>query len=681
MSLNNGQIRRVISIFQAVDDLLTEAASRLLPPEDGRLFERYVADATPVQRQVCGEQLRRLRQLLRRFIEERGMARSDAATSGVWAFRTALDFVRVALADLRPKVLIGYGALDDEDAVAIERLLADAYGILGELGDFLARGLGGDIAARLARLDQTRGEVALLRELEAIITRQGLVELRATLAMLLERVERDWLEVGFFGRVSCGKSSLINTLIGSAVLPAGTTPVTAVPTRVVPGAVAAVRVSFAVGDPIRIAPGRLAEFASEEGNPANRRHVTEIVVESPSPRLSTGVCLVDTPGLGSLATEGAAETLGYLPRCDVGVLLIDASGSLGADDVAIARALLEAGARLLPVVSKADLLGRADLDKVLKYVRRHLAAALAVDIAVAPVSVVAEGGRLADDWFRRELEPLLKARRQVAQVSTRRKIGALHEAVMVALQARLRAPGESSTSLTRRGATQQKLSEARALLDRAGRRIDGLLTDLRQLTAELLGNAASHLASVWVEAQGDGRSAVALTIARELDQRGAAIEAVLRQTRDALGEALQAASTSIPADEADDGLLPVVAARPLFDPAPVVADAEFDDTPLVWLGARVRSVLAHRRVRRALATPLSEALHRHAQVLRRWAMAQLDEQRRAFEAATATFSTLARLESETRSERDRATGADSLAADLERLRRWNAGGTRTEKLP
>ena len=51
--------------------------------------------------------------------------------------------------------------------------------------------------------------------------------------------------------------------------------------------------------------------------------MTRIVVELPSRGCRDGVVLVDTPGLGSLATSGAAETLAYLPRCDLGVVLID----------------------------------------------------------------------------------------------------------------------------------------------------------------------------------------------------------------------------------------------------------------------------------------------------------------------------------------------------------------------
>jgi hypothetical protein len=55
----------------------------------------------------------------------------------------------------------------------------------------------------------------------------------------------------------------------------------------------------------------LREYASEEGNPGNSKHVPNIIVKLPSPRLSEGIAFVGIPGVGSLALEGGAET--YVP--------------------------------------------------------------------------------------------------------------------------------------------------------------------------------------------------------------------------------------------------------------------------------------------------------------------------------------------------------------------------------
>jgi hypothetical protein len=108
--------------------------------------------------------------------------------------------------------------------------------------------------------------------------------------------------------VSSGKSSLLNYLIGAAILPVGVTPVTAVPARLQRGAVDEFEVHFADRKGERLPLARLAEFVTEEGNPSNRRHVTRLRVSVASSRLPEHVVFVDTPGLGSLATDGTAET-------------------------------------------------------------------------------------------------------------------------------------------------------------------------------------------------------------------------------------------------------------------------------------------------------------------------------------------------------------------------------------
>ena len=80
-------------------------------------------------------------------------------------------------------------------------------------------------------------------------------------------------------------------------------------------------------------------------------------VQVPARRLREGVTFVDTPGLGSLATAGAEETVAYLPRCDLGIVLVDAASTLTHEDLAIVQALYQSGAQAMVLVSKADLLG------------------------------------------------------------------------------------------------------------------------------------------------------------------------------------------------------------------------------------------------------------------------------------------------------------------------------------
>src|SRR5262249_34113155 len=149
---------------------------------------------------------------------------------------------------------------------------------------FVRRTLGRDLGERLARLNASADDIEVLRLLERITTNWGLVEFRPQLESIAQRYEKPRFEIAVFGRVSSGKSTLLNHLAARDVLPVGVTPITAVPTRMERGDPFKCIVSFAESDPKRIELTKLRDFASEEGNPGNYRHVTNIVVRLPSPR-------------------------------------------------------------------------------------------------------------------------------------------------------------------------------------------------------------------------------------------------------------------------------------------------------------------------------------------------------------------------------------------------------------
>lgn len=57
-----------------------------------------------------------------------------------------------------------------------------------------------------------------------------------------------------------------------------------------------------------IAVDDVVSYVSEERNPENARQVKTIEVFVPSPLLANGMCLVDTPGVGSIFRGNTAST-------------------------------------------------------------------------------------------------------------------------------------------------------------------------------------------------------------------------------------------------------------------------------------------------------------------------------------------------------------------------------------
>src|SRR5438105_4275423 len=435
--------RHVRTTFQYMDKLLSEAEHTMADAGSPSPFRITSHDTQPNQRKVTHDYIVRVREAMRRVMEELNIPPPEPHSGAVWAAAINLMFCSISLNELTPERMHAYGPLSPDAADKLDGIRAELDGLVAKLRNFLGKSAGGDLQQRLQQLGKTGDEVRLLSEIERIVTAHGLVEFRGTLSMLLDRMEGAAFEVGVFGRVSSGKSSLLNYTLQTNVLPIGVTPVTAIPTRISHGPVAEAGIEFAEAQPQIIPLSELAEFATEQKNPGNKKHVTRIFVKLPSDRLAEGVTFVDTPGLGSLAIAGAEETIAYLPRCDVGIILIDASNGLTQDDLVVVQALYQAGASAMVLISKADLFSAADREQMIRYVKTNLRTQLDIEPPVHAVSVFGADAALCDRWFENELRPFLAQHRELAITSHKRKIGGLREAVIGAWERRLQAVREA----------------------------------------------------------------------------------------------------------------------------------------------------------------------------------------------------------------------------------------------
>ena len=123
---------------------------------------------------------------------------------------------------------------------------------------------------------------------------------REQIGALRDRLDGARLRVLVAGEAKRGKSTLINALLGRALLPAGVTPLTAVATTVRYGDDPHAQVRFADGHEEKQPLPALPDLVTERGNPRNQRHIAAVTVYADAPLLADGVELVDTPGTGSV---------------------------------------------------------------------------------------------------------------------------------------------------------------------------------------------------------------------------------------------------------------------------------------------------------------------------------------------------------------------------------------------
>lgn len=684
---NESQQRYLLSRLHSVEETLSEAVDRLAPSESGRVFRTVSADATPTQRKILADYLAQLRFALRRFMLAQQLRDEHRPTGGLWSLQTAVVFARIAAEELRPKYWRGYGEVDSDSAAAAERFAAELTTLLHRIEEYVAVGEGGGLAARLEELAGAGDEVRLLRELERIISAYGLTELRAPLKSLVDRLASPHFEIAVFGRVSSGKSSLLNWWLGRALLPTGITPVTAVPTRIVRGENVRVQIERTEGTPLEVPAEDIGKYVSEQGNPGNAKHVLSVILEAPSAHLEGGVRLVDTPGLGSLATTGAAKTLEYLPQCDLGILLIEAGAPVAPDDLDVARALLDGGSDLIVALSKADRLAETDLEEALDYVRGQFEGQLSMPVALRPISTLT-ASPLARLWFDEMLAPRLASHTERAGQALRRKIAVLRESVMAILDARLRTadgqPRSASTSATEKTAARlhERVAQARSDFEQARSQLLDLKLALGRFEPTLLEAAAEELAQCWLESVSVEESIVEriqAAIARGADEPGHAVIRMLESLRDELIALIQAGRSQIPqpdpseaerAERENARELVRPRGRPIFDVSAALAGRHRFLGPRAmppW--AIIARPLARGRLRATISPSLASQLGIHAEALYRWSIRYLDELTRRFDAAVATLESAERFGAEPPLT---AEVARTARRDLERLRHWPA---------
>lgn len=218
---------------------------------------------------------------------------------------------------------------------------------------------------------------------------------------LAARVSEGRFYVACVGQFKRGKSTLINALIGKPVLPTGFIPVTAVPTVIRFGEYTYARIRTSDGSWINIPIPQLKEYVTEELNPENQKNVQGAEVFVPSPLLAAGMCLVDTPGLGSVFTGNTAATQAFIPHIDAVLVVVGADPPLAGEELTLVEAVGRQVEDLILVLNKADRTTDAERAAAASFTRQTLQNRLQRD--VGPIFEVsaqerAENRGPARDW-------------------------------------------------------------------------------------------------------------------------------------------------------------------------------------------------------------------------------------------------------------------------------------------
>jgi hypothetical protein len=219
-ALNEGDVRRILTTFSHVDDLLKHVEALCHP--DPSPFARERPDLSPEEGRLLLSFVVLARHRMVAALDRLGIPRPGQTISARRSATTAFTFAEIAFSELEARALRGYGAVDPRAAEEITALAADLQELARRGTALLREQEEGGVVEQVGRVPGPAGKV--LSELLAVGTRHGLTEVRPLIAAAAERATATTLDIGVFGRVSAGKSSLINALVGQAVLPVGATP-------------------------------------------------------------------------------------------------------------------------------------------------------------------------------------------------------------------------------------------------------------------------------------------------------------------------------------------------------------------------------------------------------------------------------------------------------------------------
>lgn len=219
-SMNGSQKLHFRVSCQYIDKLLSGIEDILHAAESRSPFPKYKVDVNLAQIRVLEDYIRRFRAQLVSTLAWQNIDPPQPEIPATRAIGVNLTFIDITLSDMRPSAMRGSGALSESVAAQLSGVVHELGSLTESMMNYVQRELDQSLRDRIGSLSASDA-TTLLRQIEEIITKQGLVEFRPRIDILLSRLEDKRFEIAVFGRVSSGKSSFLNAILHTQLLPVG----------------------------------------------------------------------------------------------------------------------------------------------------------------------------------------------------------------------------------------------------------------------------------------------------------------------------------------------------------------------------------------------------------------------------------------------------------------------------
>lgn len=181
-------------------------------------------------------------------------------------------------------------------------------------------------------------------------------DLAGRLALVRAALADPVVHIVVVGEFKQGKSSLVNGLVGHDVCPVDDDVATALPTYIRYGKEPSAELLLDEVPPRRepVPLDRVREFVLEKGTDSATAGVTGVEVRLPRRLLSSGLVIVDTPGVGGLGSVHAAASLTAASMADAILFVTDAAQELTLSELQFLRQAREVCGTAVCVLTKTD---------------------------------------------------------------------------------------------------------------------------------------------------------------------------------------------------------------------------------------------------------------------------------------------------------------------------------------
>jgi hypothetical protein len=137
VTLNPSQRQRLLVTCKHIDKLLGDVEGILDSAASRNVFPGYVGDIAPQQRKTIEGYIARLRGQLVQVLARQSLAPEEPRISAAHAIHVDLTFIEIAIAELAPHYMRGYGPVSEQGAADLHGVIAELQSTVKELHKYL----------------------------------------------------------------------------------------------------------------------------------------------------------------------------------------------------------------------------------------------------------------------------------------------------------------------------------------------------------------------------------------------------------------------------------------------------------------------------------------------------------------------------------------------------------------